>query len=99
VYGRYRRPLFVAETGAENEARAPWLAYVAGEVQAAIKAGIPVEGICLYPVADYPAWDDGRRCRVGLLGYPDPQGQRPVYPPLAQELAWQQGLLQPVLAP
>ncbi|WP_174720034.1 MULTISPECIES: beta-glucosidase [unclassified Meiothermus] len=92
VYRRYRRPLFVAETGAEGEARAPWLAYVAGEVQAAIQAGIPVEGICLYPVTDYPAWDDKRCCRAGLLGYPSPQG-RPVYRPLAEELArWQERL-------
>ena len=90
VHQRYERPLFVAETGAESEARAPWLRYVSGEVRSAVEAGNPVEGICLYPIADYPGWTNGRHCRVGLLGLPDKQGRRAVYQPLADELRRQQ---------
>jgi beta-glucosidase/6-phospho-beta-glucosidase/beta-galactosidase len=92
VYERYKRPLFVAETGAESEARAPWLRYVGGEVRAAVEAGIPVEGICLYPITDYPGWTNGRHCRVGLLGLLDRQGRRAVYQPLADELSRQQAM-------
>jgi beta-glucosidase/6-phospho-beta-glucosidase/beta-galactosidase len=92
VHQRYERPLFVAETGAESEARAPWLRYVAGEVRAAAEAGIPVEGICLYPITDYPGWTNGRHCKVGLLGRLDRQGRRAVYPPLAEELRRQQAI-------
>ena len=28
TYARYRRPIFVAETGVEDDRRAPWLCYV-----------------------------------------------------------------------
>jgi beta-glucosidase/6-phospho-beta-glucosidase/beta-galactosidase len=90
VYQRYERPFFVAETGAESRARVPWVRYVTGEVHAAVASGIPIEGICLYPIVDYPGWDNGRHCEVGLLGPLDHQGRRAVYQPLADELSRQQ---------
>ena len=93
VYARYRRPLFVSETGAEGDERPGWLAYVMAEVRAALEAGIPVQGVCLYPVTDYPAWDDDRHCPTGLLSHPKPGGSREVYGPLAEELRRQQRLL------
>ena len=37
---------------------------------------MPVEGICLYPVVDYPGWVDERHCATGLLGHPDAEGKR-----------------------
>ncbi|HEY0513267.1 MAG TPA: beta-glucosidase [Thermoanaerobaculia bacterium] len=86
---RYGRPLVLAETGAQDSARAPWLRYVAEEVLAARRAGVPVHGLCLYPILDYPGWDDDRHCRSGLWGYPDPAGTREIHPPLAEELARQ----------
>ncbi|HEY0836263.1 MAG TPA: beta-glucosidase [Azospirillum sp.] len=89
VWARHRRPILVAETGAEGDARAPWLDYVAGEVMAAMAAGVPVEGICLYPILDYPGWTNDRHCPVGLLGTLD-AGHRPVHQPLADALRrWQ----------
>lgn len=89
IWERYGRPMVVAETGAQDEARAAWLAYVADEVRAARQGGIPVMGICLYPILDYPGWDDDRHCCSGLWGYPDPQGNRDAHRPLAMELARQ----------
>lgn len=83
---RYGRPLFVAETGTEGEGRVDWLRYVCDEVEAAIQDGVPVEGICLYPVTDYPGWADARHCPCGLLGIPDGAGRRAIYTPLAEEL-------------
>lgn len=87
LWERYRRPLLVAETGAEGDLRAPWLRYVAEQVAAAHGAGVPLEGICLYPVTDYPGWSNDRHCPVGLLGNADAAGQRPIHAPLAAELA------------
>jgi len=87
AHTRYGKPLFVAETGIEGDLRAAWLRIIASEVAAAQAAGIPVEGLCLYPVTDYPGWDDGRHCRTGLLGYADEQGARAVHEPLAREIA------------
>ncbi len=90
TYRRYGRPLFVAETGAEGPGRAPWLRYVCDEVHAARENGIPVGGICLYPITDYHGWNDNRHCHAGLLGLPDKHGCRPPHGDLAHELAFQQ---------
>jgi hypothetical protein len=87
LHARYERPLFVAETGIEGDTRAAWVRVIASEVAAAQQAGVPVEGICLYPVTDYPGWDDDRHCPTGLLGYPDETGARLLHAPLAAEIA------------
>jgi hypothetical protein len=68
VHARYPgRPILISETGAEGANGAGWLRYVGGEVRAALRAGVPIEGICLYPVMDYPGWRDERHCRCGLI--------------------------------
>ena len=91
VYERYRRPFFVAETGIEDEQRPAWLRYVCREVRAAMRAGVQVEGICLYPILNHPGWDDDRHCYNGLWDYPNQKGQRKIYGPLAEELRKQKG--------
>ena len=92
VHARYGRPLLLAETGIEAHGRAAWLATVGNEVRAAMEAGVPVAGVCWYPIANHPGWDDDRHCPNGLLGYPDAAGERPVFEPLADELARQTAL-------
>ncbi len=90
VHARYHRPLFIAETGAEDDRRASWLRYVCAETSAAISASVPVFGICLYPIVNHPGWDDERHCFNGLWDYADDHGQRELYTPLARELKrWQ----------
>ena len=90
VHDRYGRPMFLAETGIEGDVRPAWFRVVGNEMAQARQAGVPVEGICLYPVTDYPGWDDERHCLTGLLGYIQADGGRPVYAPLAEEIAAQQ---------
>ena len=92
VYERYRRPIFIAETGIEGDARPNWLRYIGQEARAAAAAGVELEGLCLYPIIDYPGWGDDRHCYSGLWGYADDEGRREIYEPLAQELAHQQQL-------
>lgn len=86
VWERYRRPIFISETGAEDDTRAPWFRYVWQEVEASRQEGIPVQGICLYPILNHPGWEDDRHCRNGLFDYPDENGNREVYQPLADEI-------------
>ncbi|HEV2132331.1 MAG TPA: hypothetical protein VGR27_14545, partial [Longimicrobiaceae bacterium] len=93
VWERYRRPLFIAETGAEGAARPDWLRYIGREVRAAMREGVPIEGICLYPIVNHPGWDDDRHCHNGLWDYADEEGERETYEPLAQELRRQQHLM------
>jgi beta-glucosidase/6-phospho-beta-glucosidase/beta-galactosidase len=85
-YKRYGRPLFVAETGIEGGLRSAWLRIMCHEVAAAIKSGVPVEGICLYPILDYPGWEDERHCQTGLFGYIEADGTRVINEPLAEEI-------------
>jgi beta-glucosidase/6-phospho-beta-glucosidase/beta-galactosidase len=90
IWHRYRRPLFLAETGIESERRPEWLRYVSDEAATAILNGVPLEGICLYPIVNHPGWADDRHCQNGMWDYSDDTGQRDIYVPLADELALQQ---------
>jgi beta-glucosidase/6-phospho-beta-glucosidase/beta-galactosidase len=86
VYDRYRRPIFIAETGTEGEGRPEWFTYIAKEVGLAMNSGVRVEGICLYPILNHPGWDDDRHCHNGLWDYADETGEREIYHPLAEEI-------------
>jgi hypothetical protein len=86
VWERYGRPVFVAETGAEDDERADWFNYICDEVVAAHQAGVPVHGICLYPILNHPGWADDRHCRNGLFDYPNKHGHREVHQPLADAI-------------
>ncbi|MDQ3249415.1 MAG: glycosyltransferase, partial [Chloroflexota bacterium] len=96
VHERYQRPLFIAEAGIEGARRPEWLGYVGAEVRAALRAGVPLEGVCLYPIVNHPGWDDERHCHNGLWDYADAGGEREIYQPLAHELRRQQRLLRPL---
>lgn len=89
IFGRYGRPMLVAETGIEFDARPDWLAYVAEEVRLARSKGVPMEGLCLYPILNHFGWDDNRPCQNGLLENDWSDTGRPVFRPLADELARQ----------
>lgn len=86
TYARYGRPLFIAETGTEDDRRAPWFAMMCDEIDAARAAGVPVEGVCLYPILDHPGWDDDRDCRNGLYARDPKTGELRHHGPLMQEL-------------
>ena len=94
VHERYRRPLLISETSAEGHHRVDWLAYVGGQARLALQTGVPLEGLCWYPIVDYPGWDNDRACQTGLWGYCDATGTRPVHEPLAEELLRQSDLFQ-----
>lgn len=86
LHARYDRPLWIAETGTEGDRRAAWLSYVGREALRARRRGVPLEGLCLYPVADHPGWDDDRHCPNGLLGMTPGDRGRAVHEPLAREV-------------
>lgn len=90
VHERYRRPLLIAETGAEGRVRHHWLHYVCEEVREALETGVPIQGLCLYPILDYHGWDNHRVCEVGLFSLPDASRQRRPCELLQRELQVQQ---------
>jgi hypothetical protein len=58
VYERYRRPLAIAETSHYGIGRAPWLREITREAVQARNLGVPLEGVCLYPILDRFDWED-----------------------------------------
>ncbi len=86
AYARYGRPIFIAETGIEGSARPGWLRMILREVQIARSLGVPVEGVCLYPILDHPGWDDDRYCPNGLLACSADIANRVAFPPLAEAI-------------
>lgn len=58
AYDRYRKPIFLSETGHFGEGRGEWLEEIATECKVAAQNGVDFHGICLYPVTDRPDWDD-----------------------------------------
>ena len=98
TFEHYQKPLFVAETGIEDETRPAWLRYLCNEVFAAIANGVPVLGVCLYPIVNHPGWEDDRHCQNGLFDYADDEGHREMFEPLAAELARQQTFAAAILA-
>ena len=90
AHARYGKRIFLAETSIEGEARPGWLRFIAEEVREAIRQGVPMEGICLYPVVSHMGWDEDRYCANGLFELEPKHGRRVVHAPLAEELRRQQ---------
>jgi beta-glucosidase/6-phospho-beta-glucosidase/beta-galactosidase len=58
TYDRYQRPIIIGETSHVGSGRAEWIRELTDELMIAIKAGLPLEGICLYPVMDRFEWNN-----------------------------------------
>lgn len=57
VYNRYEKPIVITETSHSGIDRHKWIRFVGNECAAVIEDGIPLWGICLYPIIDRPDWD------------------------------------------
>jgi len=58
VYQRYQRPMIVSETSHFGIGRAAWLREMAQEARLICERGIPLLGVCLYPIIDRPDWEN-----------------------------------------
>ncbi|MDB6022420.1 MAG: hypothetical protein JWQ04_2277 [Pedosphaera sp.] len=89
VWQRYGGELLITETGHVNDMRSPWLEYVTGEAQALLSEGIPLRGICLYPILGMPEWHMRHQWTpMGLwdLEYQTPKLERKVHQPMLEIL-------------
>jgi beta-glucosidase/6-phospho-beta-glucosidase/beta-galactosidase len=98
IHERYHRPMLVSETGAEGPSGPAWIGHIAGEVRNALKAGVPVLGICLYPVMDYPGWADDRHCACGLIEASEGWRRRLIRPEILDRLEEEAEACRAVLA-
>lgn len=93
LWQRYQRPILVTETGAESDASIGWLGYISSEVRQARRKGVEILGICIYPVTDYPGWDDDRHCHCGLIAIDERWQTRHLRAELATEIKLQASIM------
>jgi beta-glucosidase/6-phospho-beta-glucosidase/beta-galactosidase len=81
-------PIVVAETGCWGDLRVPWLRMIVEECDAAIASGVPLMGVCLYPLIDMTEWHAGHWMHFGAWDVEDVHGQLVRRPctPLLDEL-------------
>ncbi len=99
MWNRYQRPLCLSETGHVGIGRGDWFDHVAAESAACKARGIPLVGVCLYPLIDRPDWQDSHHWHhSGLWDVPNADVgdyQRHLCTPYAERLKhWQQRLEQ-----
>ncbi|HXG66296.1 MAG TPA: glycoside hydrolase [Blastocatellia bacterium] len=56
VWQRYGVEMLITETAHKGEMRPVWLREMADEAEAALDEGIPLRGVCLYPILAMPEW-------------------------------------------
>jgi hypothetical protein len=96
VYDRYRRPLFIGETSHVGVGRAQWMREIAAELWSANDVGIPIEGVCLFPIIDRMDWNDENHWHnSGLWDLVRRNGrlERVIHSEYADELRHSQALL------
>jgi beta-glucosidase/6-phospho-beta-glucosidase/beta-galactosidase len=66
AWQKYRRPCIIAETAGRGTGRPHWLNDMVGESLAALRRGVDLHGICLFPAVDMTDWHTGEWLRMGL---------------------------------
>jgi glycosyltransferase involved in cell wall biosynthesis len=68
---RYGRPMCISETGHIGQGRGAWLDHMVEELAECDARGVPIGGMCLYPLIDRPDWQDaGHWHHSGLWDVP-----------------------------
>ncbi len=97
AYRRYSKPVVLSETSHCAEHRPNWLEFITKECCKILDAGIPLYGVCLYPIIDRPDWDHQQLWHdAGLwsLKVIDGVGEdRELYLPYASELLLSQDII------
>ena len=57
AHRRYKRPFVLTETSHPGHDRPQWWRMIGQECAAVLREGLPLWGVCLYPVVDRPDWD------------------------------------------
>lgn len=85
LHDRYQRPMVIMETGSHGEYRYSWWKKVLREIEQAMSIGLPVSGVCAYPILDKPDSTHFLWPQSGLWDFyqlNDNYERRPHYPAL-----------------
>lgn len=89
VWQRYGGDILITETAHVGGLRPLWMEAVADESRKLLDRGVPLRGVCLYPILGMPEWHDRARwTRMGLWDLVQRDGmlKREVYRPLLDAL-------------
>lgn len=91
AHKRYNKPVVLTETSHPGVDRPQWMDMIGKECVAALQMGVPLWGVCLYPILDRPDWDflDQEWHRSGLwdaVVQPDGPPLRVLHEPYAKAL-------------
>ncbi|RIV19274.1 amine oxidase [Fibrisoma montanum] len=90
AYRRYSRPIVLTETSHPGIDRPHWIRMIGQESAALVQEGVPLWGVCLYPIIDRPDWDHPTQWHhSGLWDAELVDGEPPrrvLYQPYAQAL-------------
>jgi hypothetical protein len=100
AWHRYGQELAITETSHWGDQRGPWLRQVACDVEAILDEGIPLLGVCLYPVLGMPEWHVRQEwAHMGLWDVsPDARGvlKRSLHKPMYDALREAQERIEPL---
>lgn len=88
VWTRYGGDILITETTHVHDFRPGWLRYLAQEAEALLQEGVPLRGICLYPILGMPEWHSQEWVPMGLWDLVEEEGRlsRQVCKPMLREL-------------
>ncbi|HEU4752432.1 MAG TPA: family 1 glycosylhydrolase [Armatimonadota bacterium] len=89
VWERYGSDLLVTETSHRDEMRPVWMRELAAECERLLDDGVPLRGVCLYPILGMPEWHAQHEwTRMGLwdCDHASPELRRVVCQPMLQAL-------------
>ncbi len=95
AWERYRRPMIVGETSGLGDGRPAWLQDIVEESLAAVRQGMELHGVCLFPAVDMPNWHSGEWLHNGTYDLVEEDGDLkrvPFAPYVAELRRWQQRL-------
>ena len=95
AWERYRRPMIVGETSGLGDGRPAWLEDIVEESLAAVRRGIDLHGVCLFPAVDMPNWHTGEWLHNGICDLVEEAGDLrrvPFEPYVAELRRWQKRL-------
>jgi hypothetical protein len=95
AWERYRRPMIIGETSGLGAGREAWLCDIVEESLAAVRCGIDLHGVCLFPAVDMPNWHTGEWLHNGICDLVEENGdlKRVPFQPYIDELRRWQKLL------
>ncbi len=90
VWRRYHAEILISETAHIGDNRGPWVHELGRTASSVLKDGIPLRGICLYPIHSMPEWHDPTKWPAMGLWEPacrdDPQKGRIACLPMMEAL-------------